>query len=113
MEVGWAVLYSSRCVCLSIHLLFNIQITSQYADEAQQAFSAASGPTLHNALPAVEALHVAWMKAAGKDKYEPFDEALEAATEKLGEYYNETAASDAHIISMGIVITLPSISLGQ
>ena len=47
------------------------------------------------------------------DMPEPFDEALEAATEKLGEYYNKTAASDAHIISMGIVITLPSISLGQ
>ena len=73
----------------------------------------ASGPTLHNALPAVETLHVAWTKAAGKDKYEPFHEALEAATEKLGEYYNKTVASDAHIISMGIVITFPSISLGQ
>jgi hypothetical protein len=30
--------------------------------------------------------------------------ALEAATEKLEEYYNETAASDTHIISMGNVI---------
>ena len=86
--MSWAVLYSSRCAYNSICLLFNIQTTFQYVDEAQQAFSAASGPTLHNALLAIEALHAVWTKAAGKIKYKLFHEALEAATKKLEEYYN-------------------------
>lgn len=38
----------------------------------------------------------------GKEKYEAFHEALEAATVKVDEYYTKTAASDAHIIAMGI-----------
>jgi len=58
-------------------------------------------------------LHAGWTKAASKDKYEPFHEALEAATDKLEEYYNKTAASDAHIISMGKVILFPSMLSGQ
>lgn len=58
-------------------------------------------PTLHNALPAIEILHAAWTKAAAKHKYHAFAEALEAATEKLDEYYQKTAASDAHIMAMG------------
>jgi len=37
----------------------------------------------------------------GKERYEPFQEALYTATEKLDEYYTKTAASDAHIIAMG------------
>jgi hypothetical protein len=37
----------------------------------------------------------------GKEKYEAFHEALDAATTKLDEYYTKTAASDAHIIAMG------------
>ena len=42
------------------------------------------------------------MKAMGKEKYEAFYEALDAATTKLDEYYTKTAASDAHIIVMGM-----------
>jgi len=42
------------------------------------------------------------MKAMGKEKYEAFHEALDAATTKLDEYYTKTAASDAHIIAMGM-----------
>ena len=72
-----------------------------------------SSPTLHNALLAVEALHARWTKAASKDKYEPFHKALEVATDKLDEYYNKTAMSDAHIILMGKVILFSLMLLGQ
>lgn len=53
-------------------------------------------------LPAVEALHASWMKVMGKEKYEAFHKALNAATTKLDEYYTKTAMSDAHIIVMGM-----------
>ena len=83
-------------------LVYDLTLDLQYADEAQQAFSASATPTLFNALPAVEALHASWTKAMGKEKYEAFHEALDAAMTKLDEYYTKTAASDAHIIAMGI-----------
>jgi hypothetical protein len=38
----------------------------------------------------------------GQEKYEAFHEALDVATTKLDEYYTKTAASDAHIIAMGM-----------
>ncbi|KAF8147659.1 hypothetical protein B0H34DRAFT_803273 [Crassisporium funariophilum] len=38
----------------------------QFADAAQHAFSAASRPTLHNALPAIEKLYAEWKKALSK-----------------------------------------------
>jgi hypothetical protein len=56
---------------------------------------------LDNALFAIEALHAAWMKWATKKKYTPFKDALKAATAKLKEYYQKTAESDAHILTMG------------
>jgi len=71
-------------------------------DIAQQAFSSKMNPTLSNALPAVEALHAAWSKRAVKPKYAVFKDALDAATAKLDEHYQKTAASDAHILAMGM-----------
>jgi len=47
-------------------------------------------------------LHAAWSKRAAKPKYAVFKDALDAATEKLDEYYKKTAASDAHILAMGM-----------
>jgi len=73
----------------------------QHADKAQQAFSFSKTPSLHNALPAIEALYAAWSNRAEKEKYSPFREALNAATTKLDEYYQKTASSDAHILAMG------------
>lgn len=35
-----------------------------------------------------------------KEKYAPFKDALDAATDKLGGYYTKTAESDAHILAM-------------
>ena len=73
----------------------------QHVDEAQQAFSSASTPTLQNALPALEKLHAAWEKASSKQHYAPYILALTAGITKLDEYYQCTAASDAHIMAMG------------
>ncbi|KAF8484310.1 hypothetical protein JB92DRAFT_3131662 [Gautieria morchelliformis] len=47
-----------------------------HADKAQQAFSSDAGPSLHLALPALEALHRAWTTGLGKEKYWPFTVAI-------------------------------------
>ena len=38
----------------------------QHANDAQQAFSSSSTPALHNTLPALEKMHMAWKKASSK-----------------------------------------------
>ena len=73
----------------------------QHANNAQQAFSLASTPTLHNALPTLEKLHAAWQKASDKRCYSHFVQALEAGMAKLDTYYRCSAESDAHIMAMG------------
>ena len=73
----------------------------QHANDAQQAFSSASTPTLHNALPTLEKLHAAWQKASDKRRYSCFVRALEAGMAKLDTYYRCSAESDAHIMVMG------------
>ncbi|KAF5343868.1 hypothetical protein D9758_015885 [Tetrapyrgos nigripes] len=71
-----------------------------HADSAQQAFSSEHEPTLHNAIPALERLHIAWEKRKGKTKYTKFTDALNAGVDKLGNYYNKTSDSDAYVFSM-------------
>jgi hypothetical protein len=66
---------------------------------------AAARPSLHKALPAIETLYAEWEKASRKDRYSIFWPALGAGLEKLKEYYERTAASDAHLIVMGTQIT--------
>ena len=67
----------------------------------QQAFSSTKIPLLCHALPAIEALHSAWSKRAKRQHYAPFHDVLDAATEKLEEYYGEkTADSNAYIMAM-------------
>jgi hypothetical protein len=39
---------------------------------------------------------------ARKDKYAPFEDALDAAAAKIAEYYEKTAESDAHLLAMGL-----------
>ena len=73
----------------------------KHADDAQQAFSSGSRPSLHYAIPAIETMYTASQNASLKPRYAPFVPALEAAMEKLNEYYKRTAESDAHIIAMG------------
>jgi hypothetical protein len=72
----------------------------QHADRAQQAFSSDEGPSLHSGLPALEALHKAWSSQAKKDKYSDFRGALNDAADKIAEYYDKTATSDAFIFYM-------------
>jgi hypothetical protein len=87
---------------LCVVIIVDSYLSPQHADVAQQAFSAETRPTLHNALPAIEKMYSAWQKALEKPRYDIFKPALEAAMAKLDEYYQRTAESDAHIIAMGM-----------
>lgn len=78
----------------------NVGPLVQHADNAQQAFSSDQGPTLHLALPALEALHKAWTKRAARDKYADFIPALDAGLAKIEEYYDRTSQSDAYTFAM-------------
>ena len=72
----------------------------QHADNAQQAFSSDQATTLHLALLALEALHKAWTKRADYSKYCNFVLALNAGLDKIEEYYDCTADSDAYTFTM-------------
>jgi hypothetical protein len=81
----------------------------QHADNAQQAFSSDNVPTLHYAIPALEALHRAWSSRASRPKFQPFASALYAACEKIDEYYEKTTESPAYIMSMSTsIISYPA-----
>ncbi|KAF9031028.1 hypothetical protein BJ165DRAFT_870717 [Panaeolus papilionaceus] len=43
-----------------------------------------------------------WKKASNLDEYAAFGPAIDAAMEKIDEYYNRTAASSAHIVCMAL-----------
>ncbi|KAG1789354.1 uncharacterized protein HD556DRAFT_1446970 [Suillus plorans] len=64
------------------------------------SFSSDKGSTLQLALPALKALHKAWMSHSESSKYEPFHTALNAAVEKICGYYERTADNDAYIMAM-------------
>jgi hypothetical protein len=83
-----------------------MKLIMKHADRAQQAFSSDTGPSLHLALPALEALHKAWSARLGKDKYSSFTLALEAAIEKIAKYYEKTTDSDVFILTMGRLLPL-------
>ncbi|GBE78338.1 hypothetical protein SCP_0112230 [Sparassis crispa] len=63
-----------------VHLFLNLLT---HADNAQQAFLSDSGPALHLALPALEALHKAWSNRVEQEKYTPFAKALKAGIAKI------------------------------
>jgi len=71
----------------------------QHADNAQQ-FSSDRGPSLQQALPALEALHKAWSSRSANSKYKAFHIALNAAIEKIKQYYDRTSESEAYIMAM-------------
>jgi hypothetical protein len=79
----------------------------KHADNAQQSFSSDRGPSLQQALPALEGLHKAWSSRSEHQKYKAFHQALTAAVSKIQEYYNRTSHSDAYIMAMR---TLPAFS---
>ena len=81
----------------------------QHADNAQQAFSSDNVPTLHYAIPALEALHRAWSSRASRPKFQPFASALYAACKKIDEYYEKTTESPVYIMSMSTsIISYPT-----
>jgi hypothetical protein len=45
----------------------------------------------------------AWEKALSKDQYSCFVPALNTGMDKLNQYYQHSAVSDAHIMAMGNV----------
>ncbi|KAF9220289.1 hypothetical protein BS17DRAFT_820973 [Gyrodon lividus] len=71
-----------------------------HADHAQQSFFSDHESTLQHALPALEALHRAWNNHLESEQYEPFKDGSNASTEKLVEYYERTADSDAYTLVM-------------
>ena len=81
----------------------------QHANDAQQAFSLSSAPTLQNALPALERMYAAWEKSSSKPRYACFVTALDAGMAKLDDYYQRSTASDAHIMAMGNSFLFPVI----
>lgn len=56
--------------------------------------------TLHLVIPALEAVHKAWISRAEKPKYAAFTAALEAGIAKITTYYNKTELTDAYIVAM-------------
>ena len=73
---------------------------TQHAENAQQAFSFEHGPTLHLAIPALEALHKAWSTRLEREKYAEFTDALTAGIKKITEYYDKTAESPTYTFAM-------------
>ncbi|KAF8638777.1 hypothetical protein AX14_010153, partial [Amanita brunnescens Koide BX004] len=71
-----------------------------HAEKAQQAFSSDQGPTLHLALPALEALHKAWSTRVSRIQYLDFQDGLNAGIDKIVDYYQRSADSDAYIMAM-------------
>ncbi|KIL54468.1 hypothetical protein M378DRAFT_92486, partial [Amanita muscaria Koide BX008] len=71
-----------------------------HADMAQHAFSTDQGPMLHLALPALEALWKAWSSRLHREKYSDFKAGLRAGINKVTDYYEKTADSDAYIMAM-------------
>ena len=59
----------------------------KYANDAQQAFSSSSTPSLQNALPTLERMYATWEKSSSKPRYVCFIPALDAGMAKLDEYY--------------------------
>jgi hypothetical protein len=51
-------------------------------------------------LPALEALHKAWSKWVGREKYGDFIPALSAGLAKIEEYYDRTSDSNAYTFAM-------------
>ena len=72
----------------------------QKADAAQQAFSSDHGPSLHLALPALEALHSTWTDYSKNPKFRDFVGPLKAGIEKIEEYYDKTSNSNTFNFSM-------------
>ena len=70
------------------------------SEKAQQSFSSDSGPAVHLALPALEALHMAWDSRTTKPEYSDFWPALEAGVNKINYYYDRMSINELYTIAM-------------
>ncbi|KAG8220553.1 hypothetical protein J3R82DRAFT_3286, partial [Butyriboletus roseoflavus] len=70
------------------------------AEYTQQSFTSNSGPATHLALPALKSLHKAWYTRSLKAEYLDIWPALEAGVNKVTNYYEKMADSDAYIMVM-------------
>lgn len=85
---------------------FCLRVSGKYASIAQQAFSLDAGTTLHLVVPALETLYKAWSSHARQLKYAHFELALDAAADKIDEYYEKTIKTPAYIMAMSSSIYL-------
>jgi hypothetical protein len=74
----------------------------------QQAFSSDRNPSLHLAIPALEALHKAWSSRLAWLKYSHFKIPLHTAIKKIEGYYAKTSDSDTYIMAMCKFICSPT-----
>ncbi|KAG2148168.1 uncharacterized protein EDB93DRAFT_1103831 [Suillus bovinus] len=101
MPIRWSSTYVMLDRAEKKKVLDYVKATSQnHADNAQQSFSSDRGPSLQQALPALEALHKAWSSRSANPRYKAFHIALNAAVEKIKQYYDRTSDSEAYIMSM-------------
>ena len=70
------------------------------SEKAQQSFSSDSGPAIHLALPALEALHMAWDSRTTKPEYSDFWPVLEAGVNKINYYYDQMSINELYTIGM-------------
>ena len=63
-------------------------------------------PTLHFAIPALEALYKSWFARAERTKYAPFAPSLNVACKKIDQYYEKTTDSPAYIMAMSTTFEL-------
>ncbi|KAG6863443.1 hypothetical protein C0991_005755, partial [Blastosporella zonata] len=78
----------------------------EIADRTQQAFLAENSPTLHNGIPALEALHAASTNRKKREKYADFSDALDTGLSKIESYYEKTSESHAYTFAMRTFFSL-------
>ncbi len=97
----WAnvsIFLSLLAVCIWAVNLFHLTVwLQQHANNTQQAFSSDQVSTLHLGRPALEALYRAWSSHAAWPKYAQFAPALNAACNKINDYYKKMTDSSAYI----------------
>lgn len=101
-RVGLSGILEELTVCVFwawCHIIYVLML-QKLADYAQQSFSSDHGPSLHHTLPSLEALHKTWSVWLKQNNYWPFHLALVVAIEKIEEYYEKTAGTDAFNLAM-------------
>lgn len=85
---------------------FCLIVSCKYVDIVQQAFLLNVETTLHLVVPALETLYKAWSSLARWLKHAHFELALDAAADKIDEYYEKTTKTPVYIMAMSLSIYL-------